>query len=374
MNSVESLLPPASSPYYIVTPPYVRTSAGIRTLHVLARALRTRGHEAYLVCNSKIGEIPASHPALGTPFLEHKIANLHFVEGRTPIVIYPETIHGNPLSAPYVVRYILNHIGHLGGPQSYHNADHLIYYADDLRRGADGLCLFVPVSDPRIFKPPPEGTKRKGVVVYGSKYRNYHKGDYFGLTSDFIEITRDQPNSQSIKEIVHILQTSDVLYCYENSAITIEAILCGCPVVLLKNEHFKTMIAEKELTTNGIAFSPDPDSIGRARATVSKFRENYLGLFDNFWLQLDQFIEESQARAAAIEYKTKIAHEKYPISSLPLRKKIKVALRSLILFFQKNGTLKTTGLLLKMLKGRYGRHEIRMVLSREYYYYVTKLP
>ncbi len=366
MSSIDALLPPISNPYYIVAPPYTRMSAGVRTLHVLARALRSRGYETYIVTSLKPRELPATHPAFNLPILDSRIVNLHFSEGRTPIVVYPETIHGNPLAAPDVVRYILNYPGHLGGPTSFDSTEQLIYYSEDLKGpNEEGFCLFIPISDPRIFKPPASGTIRKGVAVYAGKYRNYHRGEYFGVSGEFIEITRDRPDSQSLKQIIHILQTSEVLYCYENSAIALEAVLCGCPVVMFKNEHFKRQIAETELTTNGISFSADADSIDLARAGVKAYRENYIAKFDKFWQQLDKFIEISQSRASLVEYKNAIRLDRYPLSVLPKKTKMRLGIQALMVYCRSNGIWSTSKLMCRALISRYGRREFLQRLSNE---------
>ncbi len=88
-------------PYYIFTPPHTRYSAGIKVLHTLCHLLDTHDQLAYVV-TSKVS------PNLATPILTTDIIQAHFEEKRTPIVVYPERLAGNPLQAPCVVRYLLN--------------------------------------------------------------------------------------------------------------------------------------------------------------------------------------------------------------------------------------------------------------------------
>jgi len=84
-------------PYFIMAPPYRNSSAGVRALYELRNHLESRGYEAKC-----------------------------FQGGTAPsnaIVIYPETVSGNPMKGSTVVRYILNYPGLLGGDRVYNHND-----------------------------------------------------------------------------------------------------------------------------------------------------------------------------------------------------------------------------------------------------------
>ncbi|MCM2279302.1 MAG: hypothetical protein NDJ89_14600 [Oligoflexia bacterium] len=82
-----------------------------------------------------------------------------------------------------------------------------------------------------------------------------------------------------------------------------EAVLCGCPTVLLPNKHFKTIIARDEVGRFGMAWGTDPKEVEFAKKTVDLAYPNYLKLFDQFATQLDHFIEVTQDAARKAEYR-----------------------------------------------------------------------
>ena len=243
-----SIYPTVSNPYYIVAPPYVRTSAGIRVLHLLCHSLNKKGQMAYLLMypampwrSHQIG------PDLMTPVLTNDIVKSHFERGLAPIMVYPETIAGNPFKSPCVVRYVLNFPGLLGGDKEYAPSELCFSYGEVLAahtRDPKNI-LFIPAVDTRIFYQPREAQERKGTCFYADKYQVAHKGKLFDITKDSLEITRDKPNSQSPKEIAEIFRRSELFYVYENTALAIEAVLCGCPVVFLPNAYLTDMVCWK---------------------------------------------------------------------------------------------------------------------------------
>jgi hypothetical protein len=161
--------------------------------------------------------------------------------------------------------------------------------------------LFVPTSDTTVFTPEPRQT-RFGSCFYASKYRNFHKGKLFHETAESVEITRDLPDSPSPKEIAALFRRSELFYCYENSALIIEALLCECPVVMLPNPFLDRPIGDVEIGRDGIAWGTAPEEILRAKATVTNGKDRYLATYARFWMQLDRFIAVSQARASATRY------------------------------------------------------------------------
>ncbi|MEB8604846.1 hypothetical protein OW715_09515 [Acidithiobacillus ferriphilus] len=238
-----------------------------------------------------------------TPLLTKTIMDYDFNSGCTPIVVYPETVSGNPFRAPFVVRYILNFPGLLGGDSVYKEDEFCVTYSEYLVKSVANarLSLFLPVSDPRIFTPYPS-VRRLGSCFYAGKYRYVHGGDLFEITCSSVEITRDLPNSQSPEQIAELFRRSEVFYTYENTALVIEALLCGCPVVFLPNKYLEFIIGIEEHGWDGIAWGTYEEEILRAKNTVQRARQNYYKIITDFRSQLVRFIDETQHVAGNCPY------------------------------------------------------------------------
>jgi len=87
------------SPYYLYSPAFSSEPGEANTLHYLCHALNLAGEEAYVT--------DVSPGTLRTPRVTQDIINGHIKNGRNPIMLYPQTIKGNPLSAPNVIRYLV---------------------------------------------------------------------------------------------------------------------------------------------------------------------------------------------------------------------------------------------------------------------------
>ena len=294
-------------PFYIVTPPYTRTSAGIRCLHLLCHCLNLRGQSAYLLldpASEREGLQQVAGADLLTPFLTDAIAQTHFDEGRTPIVLYSETLPGNPYEAPCVVRFVAHFPGFLGGDRAF-GTDELCYgFSRNLAEsaGVPENVLFIPSIDTTAYRPPEGDVVRKGSCFYADKFRKVHGGKPHAVTADSLEIKRQEPGEQSLSEIVRLLQTSEAFYTYENTALAIEAVLCGCPAVFIPNPWLTEIISDHELGREGYAWGTDPDQIAWARATVEQGAANYRAKVASFWPALDRFIERSSAHADRYAY------------------------------------------------------------------------
>jgi hypothetical protein len=333
----DSIFPKARHPFYIVTPPYVRSSAGIKALHLLCHHLNLLEQPAFIVAHPNFApEETLSNPDWNTPLLTQALVRHHHAQGLTPIALYPETICGNPLRAPVVMRYVLNYPGLLGGDVSY-DASEIVYgYSSRLAEaaGAPGRVLFIPVSDGSVFHPPgPDAPPRRGTCFWAAKYRYFHNGELFPVTRDSLEITRDLPDSPDPRQIADLLRRSEVFYAYENTALAIEAVLCGCPAVFLPNPHFTESIGQEELGWDGFAWGDDEAEIARARSTVAQGRERYLKLNDLFWKQLRAMANECQRRAQSVAYAQPI---RFPLENTPeqLLRSCKGALR----YWRQHGT------------------------------------
>lgn len=296
------LFPSHDHPYYIVAPDYTHQSAGIKSLHLLCHCLNRLGHTAFMMRQTSNGTFPYRrmklNPELATPLLTWADYRRHLSQGRTPIVVYPEIIGGNPLKAPIVVRYVLNFPGLLGGDKQYSPEEIVYAYSKTLAAAADvgeDRVLFIPASDTNLFHQGPE-TGRQGSCFYAGKYREVHNGELFPVTRNSVEIRRGA-KGQPTAEVAELFRRSELFYTYENTALAIEAMLCGCPTVFLPNEHLTGIIAADELGNDGFAWGDSPEEVERARRTVGAGYQRYIGVYDAFWEQLNRFAEHTQEQA-----------------------------------------------------------------------------
>jgi len=254
--------------YVIHAPPYTELSAGAKALWMLRDALRARGEKAEVV---EFGAVWAEGLEDGE------------------IAVYPDIIDGNPLGAYRVARWLLYFAGAYRGNRVFPKQDQVWGYTTRIARDyGTGRVMFLPTVDETVFVPPPEGTARKGACFYAHKHRTFYGGsprDVLGA----VEITNP---GQSREEIIRLLQTSEVFYAWEDTALIIEAVLCGCPVVCMPSDYFREACGLEDFSA-GIAWGME--EFGRAIATVGEARRRYALLKDTFEKQLDRFIEETQA-------------------------------------------------------------------------------
>ena len=286
-----------SHPYYIVAPRYVQTSAGIRVLHLLCHLLRARGYRAYIVCISRC-EGPEVSSDLNTSLLNSVVIEDHIKQGLVPILIYPEVIHGNPYDANCVARYVLNIPGLLAGDKVFDDNEMVWAYSNILARQCESCegVLHMPVIDQYVFYEG-VGRQRSGSAYYVAKYTDYHRQVEFGVPADSIRITRDKKDSQTPDEMAEIFRSVEVLYVFENTAVAIEAVLCGCPVIFMPNPYLEKPLALEELGWDGYAWGASGEEVARARSTVAKGQDNYKRTINEFETQLSDFIEKTQDKA-----------------------------------------------------------------------------
>jgi len=288
---------PVNRPYYIESLDYNKNYAGIKVMHLLCHALNLIGEEAYVytdIVNFK----------LRTPKLTNVIIENHKSAGREPIIVYPEVVYGNPRSGKSVVRYILNHPGLLGGPKEFHETDLIYFFSYEFSLDLNHLpknILRVPLVDTALFNNDNNSfdKSRRGILIYPGRY---HEGlqQFSDLVKRGTLITATWPASH--KELSDLFRKSELIYCFTNSSIATEAMLCGCPVVLIRTPYTRDFIdTHKNLAAKGmelptgIALEMSTDEVDRAKATVHKIYEKYQHIETTFWEQLHQFVNNTQA-------------------------------------------------------------------------------
>jgi hypothetical protein len=298
-------------PYYLVAPRHTRTSAGVRVLYRFADLINKSGSSAYIFLWPHFNLSLASSPTDIAPFLTKKVADYHFNTGLTPIVIYPETVNISRFCAPVRVRYLLNYDELLFKNEPLDSDDYLLGYSEaivnQIKVNKPCRTLFLPVSDPVFFSPAATQGPRVGGAFYAGKYKYHFNGKTFPVTDGMPEITRDRPDSQTPEQIRDLFRRIELFYCYEDSALALEAILCGCPTVFLPNEHFKAPLAAKELGGLGFASGTSLDQIQHAKDTVDLARLRYFQMLEDIQGEVKSFIEETQAIAAQKPYEIPFA-------------------------------------------------------------------
>jgi hypothetical protein len=255
-------------PYVIYTPVLEAntTSGGVRVLWGLYGHLLAKGMVAYT--NVKL--------------------NTHDF-----VAIYPEIMHGNEGEADYVVRYILNKPGVMGGgthkkpmgpgPTEFDKTDELYYFSRLFGKAKDEKhYMFLPILNMQLFKP--QGKKRTKKCVYLGKDFDLHKHP-----KDCIYITRDIWLDQT--KLADLLNECQVMYCYDRvTAMTEIARLCGCRIVMINPVYTKDEFREYEPGMNGISWDKDEG----VPLDVRGFRYHYASMKRLFCNKLNDFIERTQ--------------------------------------------------------------------------------
>lgn len=275
--------------YVFAIPEYARTSAGNRALHFLCHALNMRGYPAYVTTAvTKPGWVTPCFDLVAIEYFNRKLLS--------PIVIYPETVTGNPLNANCIVRYFGNFKGLFKENTKVSESELIVSWAPGLNSDErEDLVLYIPTVDTSIFYPPGDPSQiRKGTALYREKYKYFHQGKAEHFDANSVEIRRTGARLQSQEEIAEIFRRAEVLYCYENSMMSLEAMLCGCPVVLIPNEFLDRPMGNEFCGMNGLAWGNEPEQVERAKATVSQVFSQHQAAVREFDVNLENFIELTQ--------------------------------------------------------------------------------
>jgi GT2 family glycosyltransferase len=283
-------------------------------MHVLCHHLNMLGERAFVVpypLNLRndpswpdfagFHDQPLVNWNLNTPLLTQEIADWHYESKVVPITIYPE-VFDDPISAPFIVRYILNYPGLLA-PKYKTPHDMTLSYSRRLANyvGADPV-LHLPVIDMNFFYN--KKSYRSGSCFYAGKYKIYG-GDLSLLPSDSVEILRNEQMTR--EEVRDIFWSKKVFYCFEDSALAIEACLCGCAVVFRPNSHFKDgPISSYEFGNDGMAWGTDDNEVVRALNTVSRVKDRLHDLYARVPEEVSKFSRAAKSLAIGREYKARI--------------------------------------------------------------------
>lgn len=281
----------AHAPYYLVTPPYIEGSGGVRAMHYFCHALNLAGEEAYV----NTGEVS---PGLRTPELTDEVREKHSDFGIEPIVVYPEIVADNPMAAKHVVRYLLNTPSVVTTQKTNWGDDDIIFSFGKviIPEGMDAHILEVPLINTQIYNAiGTDDRQRRGKLVFINRFLD-RGGQLDPITTDATEISF-RAGFRTPQQLAELYRNAEVLYAYEPSTACFEALLCGCPVVYLPNHVLLAKPFEGYLGNDGCAWGTSPEALENAKKTVHKAAENYAQKVARFWDQLENFISITQAAA-----------------------------------------------------------------------------
>lgn len=279
--------------FYIYAPPWRDSSAGIRVLHYLCHSLNTIGCQAWLVLTNPKSKGQLVNPNLNTPVLSKLQSRIHVKSGISPVVVYSETILGNPLNATRVMRWVLNFPGALGGYLHFPTKDFLVAYSRKIQDCVPNCTnvLFLPAVD--LNELPIGIPKENGLaLVYAGKYRSYIGAPPM-LPDNPIELFRDGEAKLSRKEFLNELGRAEKIYLFENSSVATEAVLLNTIAIFVQNKFLGSIIAESELGNGGVSIGFGENELERARWTLPEARIKYEEAQENFWKQLKSIVENS---------------------------------------------------------------------------------
>jgi hypothetical protein len=275
-----------NSVYYLVARSYTESSAGVRAMHILCDRLNQFGQEAFLV---PVDKEFSTRPNLHTPILTKNLRNLHYKEKKIGISIQDESIIGNPLNSDINIRWILNYVGSVAGAAGESSHKDFVYtkeISEFLPR------LYVNTVDYLFFESAAWKSHRDVSLFYAGKLRS--QGVELQVPAGAIEIHREGKLKQTREELRKLFSRAKLLYLAEDSAIALEAAICGCPTVRLE-KYFQNPPLSTEDGEIGIAQSDSPSDLKNAivKATDMKRYIAKLELRTNH--DVAKFILETQA-------------------------------------------------------------------------------
>lgn len=179
----------------------------------------------------------------------------HFDKNHT-VVIYGETIRGNPLKATNVVRWIMNTPGVCGGDGVYELTDHIFQYHPwfevDKCYEVKGLLTAIDLEYQLLTYQNRELPNRKGgaylVRKGGDKKHNQHPAD-FVHADPILEKMSDEEAADFFNSIETFISYDDMTF------ISVQAALCGCKSIIISGKGDRSEENLKKVNRiSGIAY------------------------------------------------------------------------------------------------------------------------
>ena len=271
----------------IYTPPFNISSGGIVVMHYLAKIINDYNHPnfyAKLFINSNLRY---------KNIFCNDFAEINEINDNT-IVIYPETITGNPLNCKNVVRWILLELGIEMSSDHYKswNQNSLIYFWEPKDKINSKILRYHWINP--IFTN--KNLVRDKTCYLIKKGRLIHKNrkDIHPSCSICID-------SLSLEEIAEIFNQSVYFYCYDPKTMyIIFAIFCGCiPVIypienISKTEYLEQSIFKKDgiFYDRGFSYGDSPDDIINAKNSLEEGKNDILRLLESDKITITNFLDD----------------------------------------------------------------------------------
>lgn len=231
--------------FIVYAPPYRADSGGVIALHKLAHNLTILGEEAYIYASEKNPDY------LGIQ------TQSEWMVGDS-VVIYPEIVHGNPLNAKRVVRWLLNTPGALGGDGKFGEDDLIYKYVPIFKspRKEKGILRAMDLHLDKYFD--------KGLPRLGQCY-TVRKGKDLGLHEpNAIYFDHTLPE----EKLIELFNTTETFICYDELSFLLhQAALCGCDSVAIPTIENATEEEYRKGTDYKYGVAYGLEDIGWARST-----------------------------------------------------------------------------------------------------------
>lgn len=253
---------------------YVASSYGISIAYEIVYNLCKMGHPAKVVISDGVQE----HP------IPSKYDDLYIFKEHMPqlnsndIVVYTDTVSGNPLGAKNVVRYMMNKPMVLTGEEiKFSGTDFLLAYSYLIDRDLPQLYLLKDDED-LISSVRNKSCKSKDdVAIYFGKVRyDLLKKNFNNIIKllekykNFNVITRSYPANRS--DTLSLVAQSDLLISFDPlTNLNYEATLLGTPVLLVDNAYN----LDKGFNIDFWGFAFSQDEIEHARKDIDKAWPQY---------------------------------------------------------------------------------------------------
>ena len=119
------------------------------------------------------------------------------------------------------------------------------------------------------------------------------------LRQSAVDLSFDYGNPRPVipfNQLAALFRRSEYLVSYEASLMTLEAQLCGCPVVFRLSDYMPDIPTKDLFGTHGIATSLSVEDLSRARASVSKVAALYIERSRAAERQVENLIEICRSR------------------------------------------------------------------------------
>ena len=271
----------------IYTPPFDISCGGIVVMHYLAKIINDYKHpnfyaKLFIYNNLKYENIFCND-----------FAEIHEINDNT-IVIYPETVKGNPSNCKNVVRWVLLELGIEMSLDHYKNwnQNDLIYFWESIDIFNSKILRYHWINP--IFSN--KNLVRDKTCYLIKKGRLIHKNRKDIHLSDSICL-----DNFSLEDIAKIFNESTYFYCYDPKTMyIIFSIFCGCiPIIypiknISKTQYLEQSIFKKNniLYDKGIAYGNSIEEITYAINTLDDAKNDILSILESDKITIDNFLND----------------------------------------------------------------------------------